>query len=576
VKRALLVMAVLVLAACPKKRDDDATPRPHPTPSVEGPGREWLEGKLPSAAITGTPARGGTLRIRVNVEPAGLTRIHDQQAEGTMHRMTIGTVYETLAELDRSTHPRYDLKPLLAESWAESEDHLTLTVKLRRGVKFHNGAAFSSKDVKAVMDAVMNEKNLTTATRSYFTELDSYSAPDPFTFVVKWKKPYFLANRNFLTSIPVMPAAALEGDFDTLPIHRAPIGTGPFRFESWETGRAITLTRNDEYWGERAWVSKVVFRIVKDETVATQMWERGEFDLMTRIQPAVWRALEEKDEKNAWAWRQYHRINFAENLYGWIGWNEERPFFQDRRVRRALAMLFPWDKVTHNIDMDLEPPVTCPYWIESDSCDPTVQRLPYDPPAALKLLDEAGWKDSNGDGVRDQNGVPFKFTFLSNPYSVKLGKLLPLLQEEYRKAGIALEVEKVEAAAYMKRLRTHDFEVGSLSWGNSDPIKDLYQVFHSSQTEGGSNFVGYKNAEVDALLVDIRTTFDPKARAEKERRVHRLLYDDQVYLFLTNRPALDALSVNVRGIAPSLAWYDLRRAYFVHPPGTERGDAGAP
>jgi peptide/nickel transport system substrate-binding protein len=221
--------------------------------------------------------------------------------------------------------------------------------------------------------------------------------------------------------------------------------------------------------------------------------------------------------------------------------------------------------------MDLEPPVTCPYWIGSDSCDPGVQRLAHDPAAAVKLLDEAGWKDSNGDGVRDQGGVPFKFTFLSNPHSVKLGKLLPLLQEEYRKVGIALEVEKVEAATYLKRLRTHDFEVASLSWSNADPQKDLYQVFHSSQLKGGSNFVGYSNAEVDALLVDIRTTFDPKARAEKERRVHQLLYDDQVYLFLTNRPALDAISTRVHGLSPSLAWYDLRKAFFV-----AAGDAGVP
>lgn len=563
----LTLLAALCLG-CPKKKDD--APK-RPAAALAGPSQEWLEGRLPPSALQGTPARGGTLRIRINVEPAGLTRIHDQQAEGTMVRMTIGPLYETLAELDRDTHPRYDLKPLLAESWSESDDHLTLTVKLRRGVKFHNGAPFTSRDVKAVMDAVMNEKNLTTAQRSYFTELESYHAPDPFTVVLKWKTPYFLASRNFLTALPMIPAAALEGDFDALPIHRAPVGTGPFKFEGWDSGRSITFARNEDYWGPRAWVDKVVFRIVKDETVAAQLWEKGELDVMTRIQPAVWRALEAKDPRNAWAWQAYHRVNFAENLYGWIGWNEERPFFQDRRVRRALAMLFPWDKVTRNIDMDLEPPVTCPYWIQSESCDPGVKQLSYDPKAAAALLDEAGWKDTNGDGVRDQGGVPFKFTFLSNPHSVKLAKLLPLLQEEYRKVGIALEVEKVEAATYMKRLRTHDFEAASLSWGNADPIKDLYQVFHSSQLQGGSNFVGYKNPEVDALLVDIRTTFDPRARAEKERRVHRLLYDDQVYLFLTNRPALDAISVQVKGLAPSLAWYDLRKAFFVQP-----GDAGAP
>lgn len=566
--RWLLAFALACSAGCKKGPGAERSAPPPGAPA--GPSADWLRGTLPESVGEGTPARGGTLRVRLPVEPAGLTRIHDQQAEGTMARYTVGNIYETLAELDRDTHPRYELKPLLAESWAESDDHLTLTVKLRRGVKFHDGQPFTSKDVKAVMDVVMSEKNLTTSFRSYFTDLAGYSAPDPFTFVLKWKKPYFLANRNFLSAVPVMPAAALEGDFDALAIHRAPIGTGPFKFEVWDSGRSISMVRNEDYWGQKAWLDRVVLRIVKDETVATQLWEKGEFEVMTRIQPAVWRALEANAPQNQWAWHGYHRVNFPENLYGWIGWNQERPFFQERAVRRALAMLFPWDKVTRNIDMGLEPPVTCPYWIESDSCDPAVRRLPYDPKAAARLLDEAGWKDSNGDGVRDKLGVPFKFTFLSNPHSVKLGKLLPLLQEEFRKVGIALEVEKVEASTYLRRLRAHDFEVASLSWGNADPHKDLYQVFHSSQAQGGSNFVSYSNPEVDALLEEIRTTFDAAARAEKERRVHLLLYEDQVYLFLTNRPALDALSVQVRGVKPSLAGYDLRRAWLA-----PAADAGA-
>ncbi|MHB8879791.1 MAG: ABC transporter substrate-binding protein, partial [Myxococcaceae bacterium] len=421
---------------------------------------------------------------------------------------------------------------------------------------------FRSKDVKAVLDAVMNPKNLTTSVRSYFLDLDRAETPDEHTVVLHWKKPYFLSFRNFATTLPMMPASALQGDFNTLAINRSPIGTGPFKFGSWETSKAITFVRNEEYWGKKALLDKVVVRIVKDHTVATQMWERGDFDLMTQIQPAVWRSIEAADAKHEWAVKGYHRIYFVENIYSWIGWNEERPMFKDRRVRTALAMLFPHEQVASNIDMKLELPTTCPYYRESEACDPTVTRLAYDPPAARALLEQAGWKDTNGDGVLDREGVPFRFTFLANPHSVKMGKLVPLLQEEYRKAGIELDIEKAESAVYLERLRSHDFDAGSLLWSSQDPQQDNFQIFHSSQAAGGSNYVSYKNEEVDRLLEKIRTEFDPAKRVGMERSIHRMLYQDQVYNFMTNRPHLDAVKKRVRGIRPSLTWYDLRRVWL--------------
>lgn len=548
---------LFLLCGCPKKDSVDAGTAAQLTAT-----KEWLDGTLPASALEGTPVKGGTFTLRVHVEPNGLNRLHDQFAEGTMSRYTLATVYETLAELDRDTHPRYDLKPVLAEKWEESADHKTLTVHLKKGVRFHDGSSFTSKDVKAVLDAVMNPKNATRAMASYFEDVASLTTPDPETVVLKWKKAYFLANRNFLTSLPMMPSKALEGDFDTLAINRAPIGTGPWKFASWESGRALTFERFDGYWGKPAWLDKVVVRFVKDETVAAQLWEQGEFDLMTRIQPAVWRSVEQPGPSNAWAIRGYHRIRSPENNYGWVGWNELRPFFADARVRQALGHLYPAQKVARNIDLDLEAPTTCPYFSESPSCDPSVKPLAYDPKAAAKLLDEAGWVDTNGDGVRDRDGVPFKFTFVSNAYSVKLGKLLPLMQEELRKAGIEMDIEKIEAGSYLKRLRDQDFDACSLNWSNADPAQDNYAVFHSSQAgKNGSNFVSYKSKQVDALLEQIRDEFDEARRTEIEREVHRTLYADQVYLFLTNRPTLDAVKVGVQGLKPSLAWYDLKKVW---------------
>ncbi len=126
-----LALLLLCLAACPKGTTADAGASPDLAPT-----QDWLDGVLPHPSSPALPIKGGTFTVRVAVEPAGLNRVHDQQAEGTMSRYTRATVYETLAELDRDTHPRYDLKPLLAQSWEESDDHLTLTVHLRRAFTF--------------------------------------------------------------------------------------------------------------------------------------------------------------------------------------------------------------------------------------------------------------------------------------------------------------------------------------------------------------------------------------------------------------------------------------------------------
>ncbi len=556
------MLALLLAAGCNKscaeggQKGGAAQKGPVPT-------REWLEGVPPASMFEGTPRKGGTLVIRISSEPAGLNRLHDQQRDGNMVRYTTGTVLETLFELDRETAPRYELKPLLAESYTESEDHLTHTFKLRKGVHFHDGQPFTAKDVKAVMDAVMNPKNLTVQARAQFVNLAKYETPDDYTVVLRWKVPDYLGFRSFSSSMPIAPASALKGDFSTLPYNRAPVGTGPFKFESWETGKSITFVRNDAYWGTPAYLDKLQLRIVKDETVAAQLWERGEFDLMTKILPSMWRAVEAPEPQNAWAIQGYNRLTTPQNNFSFIGYNEERPFFKDKRVRKAMAMLYPYERVAKNLEMGLEPRTTCPFLKGSANCDPEVEAHPitYDPAGAKKLLEEAGWKDTNGDGVLEKDGVPFRFTFLVTAQSVKAARLVPLIQEELRKAGIDVEIEKVEWAIYSERLLKHQFDVAVLIWVSQDVEQDQFQVFHSSQTQG-SNYVSFSNPEVDRLTLAARAEFDAGKRAEINKQLHRILYEEQPYTFLTTRPDFDAAKVDVRGLRPALNFYDLRKVWL--------------
>ncbi len=540
--RRFLPLLLLLAAGCTCKPGAAVDARPP---------AEWLEGRVVEAG--GALKRGGTLTVRLPIEPVGLTRLHDRFNEGTMTRITVGPIYETLARVREG-----QLQPVLATSWLESDDHLTLSITLRTGVKFHDGTILKAADVKATLEAVFDAKNATTAFRGNLETLDRVETPDAQTVVVHWKRPYFLATWTLLGALPVLPAHALEGEFDALPLHRAPIGTGPFRFVQWDAGTSLTYARNDAYWGPTAHLDQVTFRFVKDDTAAIAAWERGEFDLMTRISPAAWRA----SESNPKLWADYQRVFFAENTYAWLGFNQRKPLFADARVRRALGLLFPMELVARSVDLGLESRTTCPYFPESKSCDTEVKPLPFDPAAAKRLLAEAGWADRDADGVLDREGVRLSVAFLAAAQSAKMAKLLPLYLDTLKQAGIDARIEAVDVSGYMSRVRAHDFDAMALSWSSADSVQDNFQVFHSSQAAEGSNYVGYSNPQVDRLLTVIRAEFDPEKRNALERQVHRLVYEDQAYVFLGRRPTLDAFKRKVRGLKPTLGWYDLSAVWI--------------
>lgn len=520
-----------------------------------GPTAAWLEGKVPP--VEGTPTDGGTLVIRAMMEPDGLNFLDEAFRDGWTSRTMRNTVFESLIEIDPVD---YSLKPQLAERFETGADGITQTFHLRHGVKFHDGSDFTAADVIAVLNAVMDRKHPTESLAADFVDLAAWRPLDDFTVELRWRKPAPFSLRQ-VAKLPIYSAKSLEGDWATLPLARAPFGTGPFAFESWKTGEQLTLKRFDGWWAGKAHLDHVQFRFVKDHTLATTLFEKGAFDLMTQIQPTVWRAIEAPDPRNAWAQRGYNRLRSPDNSYSYIAWNEAIPFFADVRVRRALAMAYPSELVSRSVDLGLELPTTCPYYLGSNKCDPGVKPIPFDPTKGRALLEEAGFKDADGDGVLERDGKPLRFHFILPGTSVRLGKLVPLLQEAYRPMGVDLVPEIVEGAVLNARMSKRDFDAVSRVWTEFDVEQDQYQVFHSSQIDGGSNWAGYSSPEVDGALEQIRVETDPQKRLALERGLHRRLYEDQPYLFMTARQTLDAAKTRVHGIIPSLLWYDLRRVW---------------
>lgn len=222
--------------------------------------------------------------------------------------------------------------------------------------------------------------------------------------------------------------------FNVHPANRAPVGTGPYRFEKWDSGREITLVRNDDYWGKEPYLDKVVYRIINDPTAALIALKAGELDLQPHIQP-----IQYNEQTSGAAFdQQLTKTSYSTPAEALILWNNERPFFRDKRVRRAMTLLIDRQKIIESIRLGFGQVAVSPFDPRSLEFDSNLKPLPYDPRHAAELLDEAGWIDYDGDGIRDKEGVKFKFEFLGPTGSSAFSQLSPVLADSFRKMGIEM------------------------------------------------------------------------------------------------------------------------------------------
>jgi peptide/nickel transport system substrate-binding protein len=478
------------------------------------------------SAAEGQPVEGDWLISHLEAEPATLNPI---TASDSYESSVNGYVYESLLTRDKDT---LELKPELAESWSISADKLTYTFTLKQGVTFHDGRPFGARDVKFAFDTIKNPKIDAPHLRNYFQDVVSCDAKDDRTLVFRMNKPYFKA-LEMIGGIPAIPRHVFEqGDFNNHPNARHPIGTGPYRFVKWDTGREIVLERHPRYHGPKVHLSRIVFRIITDSTAALQVFKKGELDLMG-VRPNQWvRELEPRTFQRPFNKAQYYLPNFS-----YIGWNERRPFFSDKRVRRAMTMLIDRPTLLEKLRFNLGKIVSGTFYINGPEYDQSIKPWPYDPVAARKLLDEAGWSDHDRDGLRDKDGRPFRFEFLISSGSQFAEQLATIVKEALAKEGIEMTIRKLEWAVFTEFLDERNYDAVTLGWSLAVE-DDPYQIWHSSQADkGGSNHVGWKNAEADKLIEQGRTEFDKPKRVAMYRRLHAIQHDEQPYTFLFCSPS---------------------------------------
>src|SRR3972149_10322967 len=367
-----------------------------------------------------------------------------------------GNIYETLGKRDNET---LEINPLLADRWEISEDKLVYTFFIKKGIEWHDGVPFTSHDVVFSYEKIMDPKVDAPHLRNYYQDIKRVEALDDYTVRFTYARPYFLA-LEFCGGMDIVPKHIFEkGDFNTNPAGRHPIGTGPYKFIKWDTGKEIILERNESYWGEKLNIKRIIFKIITDPTVTLQVLKRGEIDF-SGLTPIQWSRQTSSERFKT----HFDKLSYFSPNYSFIGWNIKSPFFSDTRVRTAMTYLVNRKMILEKILYDLGEVVTNPFYINSPEYDKSIKPYPYDSSTAKQLLDEAGWVDHDGDGIRDKKGVKFDFEFLLPSGSVTGEQISTILKEELKKVGIRMNIRRLEWAVFTKQLDERKFDAVTLSW----------------------------------------------------------------------------------------------------------------
>jgi ABC-type transport system substrate-binding protein len=468
--------------------------------------------------------------------------------------------------------------PGLAAVPTESADHLTYTFTMDTAAHWSDGKPVTAKDALFSYMIVMNPLVTNAAPlRSYYGAIDSLyipkDHPDQIVFhfnkyrydllkVINYSRilPQHIWDPTDLTSKvtladmrqenPTNPAIKqLADQFQDAGANRDPghmIGSGAYKFESWVTNDRVTMVRDTNYWAKNhAWgesyVNKIVFKTIKDENAALIALKHGDIDFdLTLTAPQYMSGLDSAQLKTI------KKDTVYENYYAYMGWNNAKPLFADKNVRKALTMLINRDKIIHALSHDLAKKVDGPVAPTQPNYDPTAKQPDFNPEAAKKMLADAGWSDHDGDGIIDKviNGkkTDFKFTIEIPSGSQANQQYAVVIANDLKAAGIIAEVSAIENSVHLNNLRNHKFDaymggwVGNVSGaeGVEDEISQLWET--SAGKQGGSNFVQYSDPEADKLMEAIKVEPDRAKRLEMSHRLQHIMVDDQPVTFMWSRP----------------------------------------
>ncbi|MGH9868487.1 MAG: ABC transporter substrate-binding protein [Candidatus Polarisedimenticolia bacterium] len=438
--------------------------------------------------------------------------------------------------------PTFD--PALASRWVFSEDGLTLDFHLDERMRWSDGRPVTSRDVLFSHQAAVSP-DVAWVGREVKEFIQSVIAPDDRTVRFRFTRryPYQLMDAVEGNILPEHHYVAIPfADWPKREFGTAPVVSGPYRLVEHRPGEAVVLEANPGYGGTAPRIPRVVFRVLPDVATLLAELESGGIDVMENVPAAQAGRLAANP--------RLELVRVHDLSYTFVCWNLRSPLFSDPRVRRALTLAIDRQAIVDGILMGngrvLATPIMSLFW----AFDPAIAPWPHDVKAARALLAEAGWADTDGDGVLDKEGRAFRFVLETNQGSALRHDVAVMVQDHLKKVGIDARPRVLEWRAYLEKHDAHDFE--AFVGGHREATKvDLKSLLHSSAMTGGYNHAGYASGAMDGLIDKARMETDTARARALWSGTQKLFHDDQPFTVLFEMQRINAVSRRIEGVRMS-------------------------
>ena len=482
------------------------------------------------------PEQGGTLVDAMIGEPSGLiTMVAGESSASAI----AGNIFNKLLKYDKNL----EIVGELAESWQVSADKKTITFKLKPNLKWADGKPLTSADALFTWQLVTDDKTGSPYAEDYKL-ISKAETPDALTFKVTYKAPYAPAFESW-AGLQILPKHLLAGqDIHTTSFSHQPVGSSYYKLDSWRNGERITMTRNPSSVLGQARIDKLVTRLIPDSSAQFLELMADNIDSMGLSPITYSRVVPSRPDLQA-------KLNLYKELgngYIYLGFNLKHKPFDDKRVRLAINYAIDKQEIIDGVYLGLGINIASPYKPGTRWSNPDLKPYAYDPMKARALLKEAGYVDTNNDGILERDGKPFSFEILTNQNKEREKSAL-LIQRRLKEIGIDVKIRSLEWASFIGRfIKTGDFDVVVLGWSlGLDP--DQYGIWHSSQQGGDKfNFIGYNNPKVDKLLEEGRLELDVEKRTKIYHEFSKILLEDSPIVYLSAGYGLLAINKRVQGI----------------------------
>ena len=451
------------------------------------------------------PRDPGTLVFLIESSPTNLDpRIGNDAQSERINQM----VFNSLLRRDRELK----LKPDLAESW-EAPDPTTYIFHLRRDVRFHDRRPLSSADVKFTFESLL-DGSLTSVKTGAYRLVEKIETPDAYTVIFRLREPNVL-----------FPVSLINGAIGIVPegsgaeMTQRPIGTGPYRFVSATPDRNVILERNEEFFGSRANVARVEFKVVPDTVTRALELRKGSADVaLNAVTPDMAETLQKSPRLKV--------LKSRGTNYAYLAFNMQDPILKQRLVRQAIAHAINRQEMIEHLWRNTVRPAVSVLPPFSWAFEPDVRTYPYDPPKAEQLLDQAGFP-------RKADGTRFTLDFKTSTEEIGLLKA-GVMQVQLRQVGIEIRIRSYDFATFYSDIVNGRFQLYSLRWIGGNIHPDILEFLFSSENfpPNGANRGRYENPRLDALLERARRTLDREGQTRIYSEVQRILAEDLPYVHL--------------------------------------------